>query len=119
MIVLITPRFDRAIKRLLPAEKRALDSFVKVLIDDPAQGVLKKAIYRMSRYINLDTWTADIIGLLSKSRSHSIGADGIWVHEKFLSRFKALIKVRPNFQDLLDKPSHYDSLARSLMSLLT
>jgi hypothetical protein len=42
MIVLATPRFDRAIKKILPAEKRALDAAVKVLTADPAQGVMKK-----------------------------------------------------------------------------
>lgn len=42
MIVLTTPRFDRAIKKILPAEKKALDLAVKEVIHHPLKGEMKK-----------------------------------------------------------------------------
>jgi hypothetical protein len=37
-----TPRFDRAIKKISPAEKRALDLAVKAIISEPFAGEMKK-----------------------------------------------------------------------------
>ena len=42
MIVLTTPRFERAIKKILPAEKKALDLAVKYVINHPLKGEMKK-----------------------------------------------------------------------------
>lgn len=42
MIVLTTPRFDRAIKKILSAEKKALDLAVKDVIHNPLKGEMKK-----------------------------------------------------------------------------
>jgi mRNA-degrading endonuclease YafQ of YafQ-DinJ toxin-antitoxin module len=42
MIVSTTPRFDRAIKKLLPTEKKALDLAVKVIVSNPLKGEMKK-----------------------------------------------------------------------------
>jgi hypothetical protein len=42
MIVLTTPRFDRSIKKILPAEKKILDIAVRDLIKDPLKGEMKK-----------------------------------------------------------------------------
>ena len=42
MIVLTTPRFDRAIKKIIPAEKKALDLAVKDVIKNPLKGDMKK-----------------------------------------------------------------------------
>jgi len=42
MIVSTTPRFDRAIKKITPAEKKSLDSAVKSIIADPSKGEAKK-----------------------------------------------------------------------------
>ncbi len=42
MIVSTTPRFDRAIKKILPAEKKALDSAVKNIVAQPFKGEAKK-----------------------------------------------------------------------------
>ena len=41
MILLTTPRFDRAIKKILPAEKKALDLAVKTVITNPLIGAMK------------------------------------------------------------------------------
>ena len=42
MIVSTTPRFDRAIKKISPAEKKILDGVVKSIISDPFKGEMKK-----------------------------------------------------------------------------
>jgi mRNA interferase RelE/StbE len=42
MKVLTTPRFDRAVKKLHPEEKCALDEAVRVVIADSDAGQLKK-----------------------------------------------------------------------------
>ena len=42
MIVLTTPRFDRAIKKILPAEKKSLDAAVKALVANHSLGEKKK-----------------------------------------------------------------------------
>lgn len=42
MIVSTTPRFDRAIKKISSAEKKALDSAVKSIISDPFKGEMKR-----------------------------------------------------------------------------
>ncbi len=44
MIVFTTPRFDRAIKKISPAEKKTLDATVKSIVADPSQCEMKKAI---------------------------------------------------------------------------
>jgi hypothetical protein len=42
MIVLTTPRFDRAIKKISSAEKKILDGAVKSIVSDPLKGEMKK-----------------------------------------------------------------------------
>ena len=42
MRVSTTPRFNRAIKKILPAEKKALDIAVKAIISAPFAGDVKK-----------------------------------------------------------------------------
>lgn len=42
MNVLTTPRFDRAIKKISSAEKKSLDLAVKLLIENPLVGEMKK-----------------------------------------------------------------------------
>ena len=42
MIVSTTPRFDRAIKKITPAEKKTLDGAVKSIIAEPFKGEAKK-----------------------------------------------------------------------------
>ena len=42
MIVSTTPRFDRAIKKITPAEKRILDGAVKSIMAQPFKGEAKK-----------------------------------------------------------------------------
>jgi mRNA-degrading endonuclease RelE of RelBE toxin-antitoxin system len=42
MRISTTPRFDRAIKKISPAEKKILDSVVKAIISEPFVGDMKK-----------------------------------------------------------------------------
>jgi hypothetical protein len=42
MIVSTTPRFDRAIKKITPAEKKTLDGAIKSIIAEPFKGDAKK-----------------------------------------------------------------------------
>jgi hypothetical protein len=42
MIVLTTPRFDRAIKRISPPEKKAIDQVIREIIGDPQKCEMKK-----------------------------------------------------------------------------
>lgn len=42
MIVSTTPRFDRAIKKITPAEKKSLDAAVKIIMAEPFKGEAKK-----------------------------------------------------------------------------
>jgi mRNA-degrading endonuclease YafQ of YafQ-DinJ toxin-antitoxin module len=42
MRVSTTPRFDRAIKKISPAQKKTLDSAVKAIISKPLAGDMKK-----------------------------------------------------------------------------
>jgi mRNA-degrading endonuclease YafQ of YafQ-DinJ toxin-antitoxin module len=42
MIVFTTPRFDRAIKKITPAEKKTLDAAVKSIMAEPFKGEAKK-----------------------------------------------------------------------------
>lgn len=42
MIVSTTPRFDRAIKKISPAEKKNLDGAVKSIMVEPFKGEAKK-----------------------------------------------------------------------------
>jgi mRNA-degrading endonuclease YafQ of YafQ-DinJ toxin-antitoxin module len=42
MIVSTTPKFDRSIKKITPAEKRTLDDAVKRIMAEPFKGEAKK-----------------------------------------------------------------------------
>jgi len=42
MILSTTPRFDRAIKKITPAEKKTLDGAVKSIMSQPFKGEAKK-----------------------------------------------------------------------------
>jgi hypothetical protein len=42
MIVLSTPRFDRAIKKISPPEKKAVDQVIREIVGNPLKGEMKK-----------------------------------------------------------------------------
>ena len=43
MIVLSTPRFDRAIKKISPPEKKAIDQVIREIVGNPQRGEMKKS----------------------------------------------------------------------------
>jgi len=84
MILLTTPRFDRAIKKILPVEKRALDLAVKTVIANPLIGKMKTGdlsgiqVYKF-RYLKEQMLLAYAVSL-DRSR---IVLMGYGVHENF------------------------------------
>lgn len=89
MILLTTPRFDRAIKKILPVEKRALDLAVKTVIANPLIGKMKTGdlsgiqVYKF-RYLKEQMLLAYAVSL-DRSR---IVLMGYGVHENFYRDLK-------------------------------
>ena len=89
MILLTTPRFDRAIKKILPAEKKALDLAVKTVIANPLIGEMKTGdlsgiqVYKF-RYLKEQMLLAYAVSL-DRSR---IVLMGYGVHENFYRDLK-------------------------------
>ena len=51
MIVLTTPRFDRAIKKISPPEKKAIDQVIREIVSNPQKGEMKKGELASSSFI--------------------------------------------------------------------
>jgi hypothetical protein len=89
MILLTTPRFDRAIKKILPVEKKALDLAVKTVIANPLIGKMKTGdlsgiqVYKF-RYLKEQILLAYAVSL-DRSR---IVLMGYGVHEDFYRDLK-------------------------------
>jgi len=89
MILLTTPRFDRAIKKILPVEKKALDLAVKTVIANPLIGKMKTGdlsgiqVYKF-RYLKEQILLAYAVSL-DRSR---IVFMGYGVHEDFYRDLK-------------------------------
>ena len=89
MILLTTPRFDRAIKKILPVEKKALDLAVKTVIANPLIGEMKTGnlsgiqVYKF-RYLKEQMLLAYAVSL-DRSR---IVLMGYGVHENFYRDLK-------------------------------
>ena len=89
MILLTTPRFDRAIKKILPVEKKALDLAVKTVIANPLIGKMKTGdlsgiqAYKF-RYLKEQMLLAYAVSL-DRSR---IVLMGYGVHENFYRDLK-------------------------------
>ena len=89
MILLTTPRFDRAIKKILPVEKKALDLAVKTAIANPLIGEMKTGdlsgiqVYKF-RYLKEQMLMAYAVSL-DRSR---IVLMGYGVHENFYRDLK-------------------------------
>ena len=89
MILLTTPRFDRAIKKILPVEKKALDLAVKTVIANPLTGEMKTGdlsgiqVYKF-RYLKEQMLLAYAVSL-DRSR---IVLMGYGVHENFYRDLK-------------------------------
>jgi len=89
MILLTTPRFDRAIKKILPVEKKALDLAVKTVIANLLIGKMKTGdlsgiqVYKF-RYLKEQMLLAYAVSL-DRSR---IVLMGYGVHENFYRDLK-------------------------------
>ena len=89
MILLTPPRFDRAIKKILPVEKKALDLAVKTVIANPLIGKMKTGdlsgiqVYKF-RYLKEQMLLAYAVSL-DRSR---IVLMGYGVHENFYRDLK-------------------------------
>ncbi len=89
MILLTPPRFDRAIKKILPVEKKALDLAVKTVIANPLIGKMKTGdlsgiqVYKF-RYLKEQMLLAYAVSL-DGSR---IVLMGYGVHENFYRDLK-------------------------------
>ena len=89
MRVLTTPRFDRAIKKISPAEKKVLDSAVKVIISKPFAGEMKKGdllgvqVYKF-RHLHQQMLLAYSVSL----DGTQIALIGYGVHENFYRDLK-------------------------------
>ena len=89
MILLTPPRFDRAIKKILPVEKKALDLAVKTVIANPLIGEMKTGdlsgiqVYKF-RYLKEQMLLAYAVSL-DRSR---IVLMGYGVHENFYRDLK-------------------------------
>ena len=89
MRISTTPRFDRAIKKISPAEKKILDSVVKAIISEPFVGDMKKGdllgvqVYKF-RYLRQQMLLAYSVSL---DRTHIVLL-GYGVHENFYRDLK-------------------------------
>ena len=84
MIVSTTPRFDRAIKKITPAEKRTLDAAVKSIIAEPFKGEAKKGDLLGIQVIKFRHLRQQILLAYSVSLDGTqIALVGYGVHENF------------------------------------
>lgn len=89
MKVLTTPRFDRAVKKIYPPEKKSLDAAVKKILGDPSLGEMKKGdlagiqVYKF-KYLKQQVLLAYAVSL-DKSQ---LVLMGYGVHENFYRDLK-------------------------------
>ena len=89
MIVLTTPRFDRAIKKISPPEKKAIDQVIREIIGNPQKGEMKKGelagtrVYKFKFY-NQQMLLAYVVSL-NITKMILMGYD---VHENFYRDLK-------------------------------
>jgi hypothetical protein len=89
MRISTTPRFDRAIKKISPAEKKTLDSAVKAIISEPFVGDMMKGdllgvqVYKF-RYLRQQMLLAYSVSL---DRTQIV-LMGYGVHENFYRDLK-------------------------------
>jgi hypothetical protein len=89
MIVLTTPRFDRAIKKITPAEKKSLDLAVKSIIADPDKGEAKKGDLSGIKVLKFKYLRQQMLLAYSVSIDRSqIALIGYGVHENFYRDLK-------------------------------
>jgi mRNA-degrading endonuclease YafQ of YafQ-DinJ toxin-antitoxin module len=89
MIVSTTPRFDRAIKKISPAEKKTLDRAVKSIIAEPFKGEMKKGDLSGIQVIKFRHLQQQMLLAYSVSLdSNQLVLMGYGVHENFYRDLK-------------------------------
>ena len=89
MIVSTTPRFDRAIKKISPAEKKTLDRAVKSMIAEPFKGEMKKGDLSGIQVIKFRHLQQQMLLAYSVSLdSNQLVLMGYGVHENFYRDLK-------------------------------
>ena len=89
MILLTTPRFDRAIKKILSAEKNALDLAVKTVIANPLIGNMKTGDLSGTQVYKFRYLTEQILLAYAVSLDRTrIVLMGYGVHENFYRDLK-------------------------------
>jgi hypothetical protein len=89
MIVLTTPRFDRAIKKILPPEKKAIDQVIREIIGNPQKGEMKKGDLTGIRVFKFKFYNQQMLLAYSVSLDRTkMVLMGYGVHENFYRNLK-------------------------------
>jgi mRNA-degrading endonuclease YafQ of YafQ-DinJ toxin-antitoxin module len=89
MIVSTTPRFDRAIKKISPTEKKTLDGAIKSIIAEPFKGEAKKGDLSGIQVIKFRHLKQQMLLAYSVSLDGThLALMGYGVHEKFYRDLK-------------------------------
>ena len=87
MIVLTTPRFDRAIKKILPPEKKAIDQAIREIVGNPQKGEMKKGNLAGTRVIKFHNQQMLLAYSVSLDKTKLV-LMGYGVHENFYRDLK-------------------------------
>ena len=89
MIVLTTPRFDRAVKKISPPEKKAIDQVIREIIGNPQKGEMKKGDLAGTRVYKFKFYNQQMLLAYSVSLDRNkIVLIGYGVHENFYRDLK-------------------------------
>ena len=89
MIVLTTPRFDRAVKKISPPEKKAIDQVIREITGNPQKGEMKKGDLAGTRVYKFKFYNQQMLLAYSVSLDRTkIVLMGYGVHENFYRELK-------------------------------
>ena len=89
MIVLTTPRFDRAVKKISPPEKKAIDQVIREIVGNPQKGEMKKGDLAGTRVYKFKFYNQQMLLAYSVSLDKTkIVLMGYGVHENFYRNLK-------------------------------
>ena len=89
MIVLTTPRFDRAIKKISPPEKKAIDQVIREIVGNTQKGKMKKSDLAGTRAYKFKFNNQQMLLAYSVSLDTTkIVLMGYGVHENFYRNLK-------------------------------
>jgi len=89
MIVLSTPRFDRAVKKISPPEKKAINQVIREIVGNPQMGEMKKGDLAGTRVYKFKFYNQQILLAYSVSLDRTkMVLIGYGVHENFYRDLK-------------------------------